>query len=139
MQIQITGGIVFIDDADFARCFVYEWYVNSSGYAVCKNNTSQYLHTMIMGVSPLGFEIDHIDGNRLNVQKTNLRFVTHRVNCLNSPASRKSNYGLYPKRGKWQVMFTRNYKVNTLGTFASLKEAIKVRDAFLAKEKVTST
>ena len=55
---------------------------NSKGLKV---PTMKYLHRIVwetyMGEIPVGFEVDHIDGNPHNCSLDNLQVVTHRENC----------------------------------------------------------
>lgn len=52
-----------------------------------------YLHRLIWeafnGEIPEGYEIDHIDGDRQNCALSNLRAVTHKVNCNNPTSIRR--------------------------------------------------
>ena len=83
------GAIANVDDEDYLVCNKYHYFLQAKGYAVRwigKNARPQqaYLHQDIMGISPEGMVIDHINQNRLDNRKCNLRFVTRAQNRVNS-------------------------------------------------------
>ena len=85
------------------------------------------MHHAIMGKPPKGLMRDHIDGNTLNNQRYNLRFVTSRQNNQNRKNINKSSK--YPgiswhKRDKiWQSRILINCKRKHLGYFNTEAEA----------------
>jgi hypothetical protein len=91
--IELAGGhIAKVDDEDYDRLSTYRW-CRAQGYA----RTSIYLgggrknqkrrtlamHRLAMNAQP-GQMVDHIDGDFLNNQKSNLRFCTPSQNQANS-------------------------------------------------------
>lgn len=106
--------------------------VTSHGYATLVTATGiraaggwykykrQYLHRYIMD-APDGMQVDHIDGNRLNNTRSNLRVCTNMENNHNKPKrnSNKSGYkGVHRvKSGRWCAQITANYKCRSLGVF----------------------
>jgi hypothetical protein len=46
------------------------------------------MHRVILS-PPDGLQVDHVDGNGLNNQRTNLRLCTHTENCRNSRLAKK--------------------------------------------------
>jgi hypothetical protein len=93
------GGFAIVDDEDFDRVVDFRWYRNAYGYAVLCNGVS--LHSKIIGRNPPGFVTDHKNENRLDNRKENLRFVTKKLNNLNS-SKRK---WIMVHQGKWRVRF----------------------------------
>jgi hypothetical protein len=80
--------------------------------------------------------IDHIDGNKLNNNVSNLREVTHRENLSKRKTS--SQYpGVYfnKKLKKWHAQISINYKRVHLGYFNDEKEAYKAYVSYLQKLK----
>jgi hypothetical protein len=105
---------------------------NGNGYPVaCINGKKQYLHQIVMGKNK-GFVIDHIDRNKLNNRRSNLRFITQRQNCLNSSLNKNNTSGykgiIFDKRiKKWCARICPNKKSIHLGSFIFLEDAILKR------------
>lgn len=102
-----NGETVIVDDKDFERFKDSKWYRNVYGYAIRnagfgrKGRRSEMLHQLIMGKSPKGCVIDHINCNPLDNRRANLRFVTRAVNNLNSSVRKN----VERHQGHWQVRF----------------------------------
>ncbi len=80
-----------IDLVDFENVRNIRWGLDSIGYPIgTKNGIKIRLHNYLMGRKE-GLEIDHINRNKLNNQRSNLRFVTHRENIMNSPRGDAAN------------------------------------------------
>lgn len=125
--------LVFVDDEDFEYLNQFRWSL-PSGYAgrtitVDGKRSAILMHREIMGCTKGdGQEVDHIDGNRLNNQRSNLRLVTrtqnhgncrHRDNC----SSKFKGVTLVKRTGKWQAQITCNYKDYYLGSFMTETDA----------------
>lgn len=129
-------------DADLAE---FAWFSNSNGYAVRAGNHSPRLvrmHRVIAG-RMLGRKlerhelVDHINRNRLDNRRSNLRIVGYAENNRNVEARGSSGYkGVYPNPGSkqrpWLAKATIDYKQVYLGSFSTKKEAAKAYDAFAA-------
>lgn len=78
---------IIVDDADFDFLNQWKWFFHSEGYAV-RDKMENYrkksilMHRFIMNPSK-GLIVDHINGNRLDNRKENLRLCTHRQNQMN--------------------------------------------------------
>jgi hypothetical protein len=94
--LENTGHYAIIDSEDYDKVIAYgKWHENSSGYAVKKTrvkgkNISIRMH-MLVNNTPIGcgFHTDHINGNRLDNRKENLRAVTPALNVWNRHKARK--------------------------------------------------
>lgn len=92
-----------VDDEDYEEISKYRWHL-SKGYALTtvrldSSKSKQFsLHrelARLMCASIDKYQIDHIDCNRLNNQKSNLRLVTNKQNHENRPgAQRNSTTGI---------------------------------------------
>lgn len=98
-EIQLSnGGVTLVDDEDYPVLSRHNWYINFSGkrgYAITKLKTDQttiwrciFMHHMILGTSGI---CDHIDGDPLNNQKSNLRKATHQTNGWNKGAPNRKD------------------------------------------------
>lgn len=78
-----------------------------------------YLHRVIMN-APKGMEVDHINGDTCDNQKSNLRIVTSAQNKANVPAK-----GVYWHKAaqKWCIQIRFNNKRYYLGLFVDKEEA----------------
>jgi hypothetical protein len=84
------------------------------------------MHRIILN-APVGSEVDHIDGCKLNNQKSNLRLVSRRGNCQNLHINKSSIYpGVSLHQGKWLASIFVEGKKFLLGTYNSQEEAYKV-------------
>jgi hypothetical protein len=94
------GVLIDEDDREMLESFG-KWYIdkgNTSGYCVksicvgTKNGRKIYkkttIHRIIMG-NPKGYQVDHINGNRLDNRKENLRLVTNKENARNKYYQKK--------------------------------------------------
>lgn len=89
-----------------------------------------YLHRFILGfVKGDKIEIDHINRDRLDNRRDNLRVCSHAENQRNNGgkgAYRQSN-------GKWMAYGRLNNKMKNLGLYSSEKEAVEVANLFKIK------
>ena len=139
-EIPLTKGKVAIVDDD-----VYEWLIqwkwhysgdvgNKGGYARRSERTKDgkvvhfYMHKEILGVS--NGIVDHINGNRLDNRKSNLRLATIEGNNRNKRklAPKTSKYkGVCwdSHKRKWKAGIKINGKFKHLGNFDSEEEAAR--------------
>lgn len=124
--------LVMVDDEDFDYLNQFYWQVDRyKTVQTHKNDTGERLiHRLIMK-PPKGVEIDHIDGNRLNNQKSNLRFATSSQNKINRGARKDNKSGYkgvsWHKQNKnWTARLMINGKYQHLGSFKDISEAVQV-------------
>jgi HNH endonuclease/AP2 domain len=132
-----SGSIIKVDDEDYAyitEC--YDLYISKGGYVQCKikkkfkyKNTGLWsslsLHKLLMNPEKTGRKItvDHIDGNKRNNQKLNLRTCTHTENMRNRVLNKENHTSSYKgvhwqkKLGKWMVQISVNGELLTIGVF----------------------
>lgn len=93
-----TGEITIIDDDDYAIVSRYKWSINEKGYVV--GGPYRKLHKLLIQNVPNGMQIDHINRNKLDNRKKNLRIVTPQENRCNvyPPATPSSNPSLGPSK-----------------------------------------
>lgn len=131
----VTKQICFIDTDDFQKVSAYKWYWNN-GYAYThKKGETIAMHRLILN-TPKGKFTDHINGNRLDNRKQNLRIATYQQNLWN-----KKKFGLYKgvtwdkQMKQWRVQITCDYKTRQIGLFknplhAAMAYDIAAKDLF---------
>lgn len=106
IEIPITKGqCALIDDADFEIISPFRWCYHGDGYAARGYHENGKLvivkmHQAILGKQPEGFVIDHINGNKLDNRRCNLRIVTYQQNAFNTKKRTVSMTGENPSRFK---------------------------------------
>ena len=120
-----------VDLEDAKHALKYSWFLNDGYVARCSKRDSKYyqprLHRELLK-APYGKEVDHINGNKLDNRKENLRIVSRFENSLNQVCHRKAEEGhcfLGVKRGKnsWIAQIKNKGKAVHLGTFTTKEEA----------------
>lgn len=114
-----------IEAAD-ERVAAVRWRLNPNGYVARRGsrNTSIYLHREILGLRKGdGLEGDHINGNRLDNRRRNLRVATKAQNQQNVPSYQgTSQYrGVHwdTRAGAWRATATLRGRMYDLGAFDS--------------------
>jgi len=136
-QIPLTkGAFALVDDADYDWLMQYKWRLNSKGYAI-RSYYVHYqeivlcMHRVIMDAQP-GQIVDHIDGNRLNNTRANLRFVTRQQNLQYRHvfANSKTGYkGVSRRNNRWHARIGLDGRVIHLGYYESPEFAAQIYDA----------
>lgn len=122
---------VKIDIDDIDKIIKYRWFINDSGYAMTHiNNINTRMHRLILNFPDC--EIDHINRDKLDNRKINLRSATHQENSANNPVRRTNNSGVIgvsfdKHNNKWRSQITYNFKDYNLGRFTDKNDAIKAR------------
>lgn len=129
---------VLVDVDDYIALDGRRVSIGSHGYAqIWQYPTLLLLHKWIMGV-PTGTRhrviVDHINRNRLDCRRSNLRLVTPTESNLNRVvAARDLPIGVYRTRtGKFEARLTRNRVTQHLGAFATPEQASAARDVALS-------
>jgi hypothetical protein len=141
-EIPITKGYTaIIDNEDFDRVKDFKWHYHGKGYAARGYNNNgkvviEKMHQRIIGRPKGNMEIDHINGNRLDNRRCNLRIVTHQQNTFNSHRKKPQKPGVNPSRykgvtwrndrNKWRSCITLNGRKYYLGLYNTEEEAALV-------------
>ena len=128
-----------VDDEDYLWLNEYKWCCNGQGYAMRgkwnkmkKVNDHFIMHREILH-APDGIEVDHINGNRLDNRKENLRLSTKVENGRNRGLNSNNSSGYkgvsYKKsRHNWQARINVKGKRIWLGQGNSPEEAARIYD-----------
>lgn len=146
-RIRIDGGNVYVllsnsdkemvtdlETWEKSGAEAYCWSLATNGYAKSSVNKKWvYFHVFAFPNCPDGFERDHIDGNRINNRKNNIRFVTRCNNNKNrafAPNKKSGRTGVNwsKETQKWRAVIKVDDQYISLGFFSDLNEAIRARE-----------
>jgi hypothetical protein len=140
-RIPLTRGReCFVDDDIFDEVCGYRWDV-SNGYVkrdsrVNGQHTTIYLHRYIMN-TPQGMDTDHINGNKFDNQRSNLRICTRSQNTHNAPKHSDNGSGFKGvslQGGKYaRAQIMHNGKRIHIGYFPTVADASKAYDDMARK------
>jgi len=128
---------IFVDDDDYEWLNQYTWHIGK-GYAARARWLSDgdggkriMMHRQIMSAQK-GEIIDHIDRNRKNNQRSNLRICSYAENARNHKVLKCNKSGVTgvtwnKQNQKWIVIITINKERLYLGLYSSFEEAVNVR------------
>ena len=121
-----------VDDSDYERLTKYNWYLTTSGYVrhhywVGKRSDCIQMHRLLLS-APQGMQVDHINGNKLDNRRYNLRLCSNSQNGFNRKAykTNTSGYkGVYfcKQKNKWIAQLSVNGRHISVGAFMSAKDA----------------
>lgn len=132
-KIPLTQGkFALVDDEDYAEISKFKWH-SSHGYAQAGKKVSGkwvmiYLHRVV-NMTPAGMYTDHINGNKLDNRRGNLRTCTKSQNSMNRGATKQNRNGIkgvsyISSRRKWGVQIEYGGKSKRIGYFDSSNEAL---------------
>ena len=136
-QIPLSQGkFVIVDDKDYEFLSQWKWcfngrYAMRNKYLGWKNRKSIlktiYMHRLILN-PPDGFYTDHINGDKLDNRRSNLRICTNQQNQFNQTptqgGSSKYKGVTWHKRDEmWMSSIRLNNKTKFLGYFDSEEDA----------------
>lgn len=130
MKIIANFPIVSPEDEHLLEKFV--WRQNNFGY--WKNNKRQYLHRLVMS-APKGLVVDHINHDKNDNRRENLRLCTHQENLFSQVLRINSTTGFKGvckrkrvKGHRFMAYITLNGKQRHLGVFDTPEEAAVAYD-----------
>lgn len=120
---------VICDLEDWEYLKEYYWNLNTNGYvtAVTSGRKNVRMHKLIMPDNTYEV-VDHINRNKLDNRKENLRYTTYSVNAQNrTPNNENGCFGVRKAKNRWQATITSNGKKIFIGSFKTKEEAITAR------------
>jgi hypothetical protein len=130
------GKVAIIDSADAERVLRYKWRFTPSGYAIRGGRKAEglskrdtvYMHRWLLNV-PDGFETDHVNRDKLDNRRGNLRVCTHAENnrngavraCANSSGFKGVSW--HKRSLRWRAYIRVDYRQIHLGHFVTAEEA----------------
>lgn len=129
-----NGGQAVIDDQAFDLVNRYRWCETSRGYVATSlwvdgKKPILFMHRLVMD-SPAGMHVDHINHNKLDNRRSNLRTCTNMQNQWNSSkhidnTSGHKGVSWSKSEKKWQVLIQHNKNRKHLGFFNDKELAAK--------------
>lgn len=126
-----------IDDEDYDKVSKFKWYLSRYGYARTsayigtingKEQRIEYrLHRFLLS-APKGKEVDHVNRDKLDNRKHNLRLSTRSQNMANTGLSVDNTTGfrgVSSHKNAWQASIRFNGKLIYLGRYTSPQKAAK--------------
>ena len=124
------------DKEDYEYIKKYYWYIDVTGYVVHKHKNktkgkTYYLHRELISCGKEKF-VDHMNNNKLDNRKSNLRLATAQQNTFNKSIQKNNTSGVpgvsYIKpTKKWSATIGYNNKNINLGSFRDKSKAIIAR------------
>lgn len=126
-----TGNEFIVDLEDFAKIKDLSWYESSVGYMHHKGQGKVLQLHRIITNAPEGMVVDHINHNKLDNRKSNLRICTQAENCQNRKEEPKGISKINQNNNIYYVVQIRGkYR----GCFKDYEQAKTVRDKIFEME-----
>lgn len=118
-----NGEEFYFDKEDYEKIYPYCWYKMENGYICYKDEKNILLHRLITDCSD-DMIVDHINHNKRDNRKVNLRICDYSKNLINARTAINSSIGLkyikFNKQcGKYQII----YKKKHMGLFTNIATA----------------
>ena len=119
------------DKEDYELIKDYSWYEQQGYIKTVIRGKNIALHRLVMGVLDDDDRkpVDHINRNKLDDRKENLRIVTTAQNNKNRDRWRKdgTKVGVYKFRDKWESKIGINGECTRIGVYDTYEDAVKAR------------
>lgn len=130
-SIRVGSEVALVDERDYLLVADYTWHVHNGYACTVKKRRHVFMHRLLLQPQPKEI-IDHINRNRLDNRRMNLRIVDRNTNLRNSnsmhnretnPTVGVSYYPNYATTKPWRARYGRK----TIGYFQTQKQAVKAR------------
>lgn len=131
-KIKLTNcdNYTLVDD-DIYELYKDRKWMSTKGYAVrTENRKLVSLHRIVAGAETPDQKVDHINGDRLDNRRGNLRICNGHQNAMNQgiKSTNRSGYkGVHFRKDRncWVAQITHNYKCKHLGSFKNIVDAVE--------------
>ena len=131
IRLANSNDVALVDDEDYARLVIYNWQKSTNGYAIRSVGTSKvYMHQDVCPTRN-GLYADHVNGQRLDNRRSNLREVTHSQNGQRRKVqsnSRTGFRGVIHSPNGWRAHLYCNRKHISLGYYKDIEDAARAYD-----------
>ena len=145
MEIKLTGkrgGVAVVSEIDYKIVSKYAWYQNKEGYTLTSINTvpilmHQFIIRQYIFDIPKNTIVDHINKNRLDNRRDNLRLSVIRLNNQNKRLHKNKKSSTYKgvfynkKQKKYHTIIGIDYENIYLGRYNTENEAAEVIDMYI--------
>jgi hypothetical protein len=133
--VELTQGKqAIVDVEDYPLVSKYKWHLSGAGYAVRTVNRKNkvYMHREINN-TPADKFTDHINGNRLDNRRSNLRTCYRSGNAMNigKPKGKSGFIGVYSTGKRWRARVKIGGTMKHLGSFTTPELASKARNKYV--------
>lgn len=128
-QKEFTGKFI-IDESDFEKVIKHKWRFARGNF--CTGNTHVIqIHTFLMEPNE-NQVVDHINGDRTDNRRDNLRITTQAKNCINKKLQGNNKSGMAgvswdKDRNKWAPEIAMDHKKCHLGRYSKFEDAAYAR------------
>lgn len=125
-------GVAIVDSGE-SHVDKHRWSLSGDGYPMTwLNGKHVKLHHLIKGKPDKGLVTDHVNRDKLDNRKSNLRFVTQKVNVrngsvLNTNTSGHRGVTWDKRRNKWMAQSAFNGSRQYGGHYSTIEEAVAAR------------
>ena len=139
-EIPLTQGkVAIVDDKDYDLVKDYKWRLHTGGYARTTvygeegvERKDIYMHRLVLSAKN-GTLVDHVNGDKLDNRRENLRAATTSQNSANSPRKRCNTSGykgvtFHAHTGKWRAQIMHNRKYLHIGLYKTREDAAHAYD-----------
>jgi hypothetical protein len=132
-----TGSFATVSEEDAPLLSKFTWYQTDKGYAATSiSGATVLMHRFVMDAKGRNNIVDHINGDRLDNRRENLRIVSHSVNNQSrSPIKKFPFIGVYfnKERRKYYAEFKKEKVRKKMGPFETPFDAALSYDREIIK------
>ena len=137
VEVPLTKGkVALIDDSDLPLVINHKWHFDGAYARMCtwdpatKKSGLVRLHTLLTGLK----HVDHVNLNKLDNRRENLRPCSHKQNCRNQSAKARNvagfkGVGFDVERNKWRAQIMIDGRQHFLGRYEKAEDAARAYDA----------
>jgi hypothetical protein len=120
--------MIKVSPEDFALVSGFNWTLNRFGYAVAYENGRHFLMHRLIFDAKKGQAVDHINGDRSDNRRQNLRIASHAQNMQNRTVAKTNKTGFKGvyfdgARAKYRAEISAFGRRMRLGRFATAEQA----------------